>query len=700
MLLLISASPITKRTFPHLQSECKQLSPTYEYSPEHAISLLSEGEAPLLESASETTEVITSPPFVRAPIEDRSKYEKLTGSLDDLSSDSDANSESDNFSKTDRIKKRIATRNIKNIPEKLHAAVISKVDIPLVKNLTNKSNKTKKLKTIEATGSNKQHQVGYDSDDSIGSASDLRANEDVLEENEDRKGDEISETISESIRTCGSSAYHAECESMATREDDAISRAVRMKRAIQTAQQERLAASQINEEQASMNEDLLFVGHQYGDKPLLLDDELDSDCELKLDNSQWSIEKKIHPNPKDIWIEPKSFEESDDVFAKAPFPKISKSKKKQIRTSSPLADLKEESGRNTSENIFDEITPKSSASQSPLLLLSPPTVSILNTGQSDHIDNEQNLISPSNSFEFTSSNSSNNPFAPANNIIQSCSSYGVVTVNSNILNINVVDTSPFEMNQFEVSFPPFINPETPSTVESIADFSTCNNFYHPFQPTTTYCDNNLCDNGQAIYENVTLPNAFNDTNSDFAFIRSTQIEPNKVSEIKNIHLASIATPLAPFNSTILTKPTTLDLNHKIEVLQDTEDLITPLNDDASSYYKLPADYRGQDVKKDRKGKSKYQLIETDVSDNHLDELPGKNSYKLGKSNQKKANSKNKKTSSKQKTPVAFSNMSFEDFPSDDTEQVSNLSTPFEVIRKSFDEDKKFGSLKRRSNPFS
>lgn len=34
-----------------------------------------------------------SPPFVRAPAEDRSKYEKLTFSLDDISSDDSQNSQ-------------------------------------------------------------------------------------------------------------------------------------------------------------------------------------------------------------------------------------------------------------------------------------------------------------------------------------------------------------------------------------------------------------------------------------------------------------------------------------------------------------------------------------------------------------------------------------------------------------------------------
>jgi AP2-associated kinase len=50
-------------------------------------------------------------------------------------------------------------------------------------------------------------------------------------------------------------------------------------------------------------------------------------------------------------------------------------------------------------------------------------------------------------------------------------------------------------------------------------------------------------------------------------------------------------------------------------------------------------------------------------------------------------------------------MSFEDFPSDEGDEVltEQMVVPFEVIRgekQAFDVERKFGSLKRRSNPFS
>jgi AP2-associated kinase len=85
------------------------------------------------------------------------------------------------------------------------------------------------------------------------------------------------ETISESIITCGSSAYHAECESLATHDEEEE----RCRRKIPTSKCDAAASSQqiIAKNEVDINDghDLLFVGHQYGEKPLLADDELDTD---------------------------------------------------------------------------------------------------------------------------------------------------------------------------------------------------------------------------------------------------------------------------------------------------------------------------------------------------------------------------------------------------------------------------------------
>ncbi|XP_050430296.1 uncharacterized protein LOC126839204 [Adelges cooleyi] len=123
----------------------------------------------------------SSTPFVKIPLEDRSKYEKLACNTDDVSSDDS---------------------------QVVHGEV------------RKKSLKRRKIPEFKTPGrfrkdkKNKNHQNEYDQsdDDSIGSASDLQTRND---EEETNKNIPETMTIKDSVLTCGSSAYHAECESMA-----------------------------------------------------------------------------------------------------------------------------------------------------------------------------------------------------------------------------------------------------------------------------------------------------------------------------------------------------------------------------------------------------------------------------------------------------------------------------------------------------
>ena len=159
-----------------------------------------------------------------------------------------------------------------------------------------------------------------------GSASDLRAlNEDEApgEEQGNRVGGRLNdETVSESIITCGSSAYHAECESLATRGDDNDCRRRRKLPAgkREAANSQNIAAD--DETDGNDRLDLLFVGHQYGDKPLLADDELDTYDEAGAKSPSLSVKQTLWKNSpgEEVW-EKNGKDSLVDVFALAPFQK-------------------------------------------------------------------------------------------------------------------------------------------------------------------------------------------------------------------------------------------------------------------------------------------------------------------------------------------------------------------------------------------
>lgn len=190
-------------------------------------------------------------------------------------------------------------------------------------------------------------------DDSIGSASDLkdRINDEYDYDNCDR-GD-ISETISSSV-------YHAECESVTTHEDDIartgesgdplqlVRRGPKPSKAAMRAQAKALQ----EQENRKCAQDRL-LGHEYGEKPLLLDDELDSgDEEGKMSDNQ--EEQKLDPQPaplveqpatkSNLFHVPRPFRKTsmddsykhkehtgdEDVFALAPFKSSLKKLNKKV----------------------------------------------------------------------------------------------------------------------------------------------------------------------------------------------------------------------------------------------------------------------------------------------------------------------------------------------------------------------------------
>ncbi|KAL1502386.1 hypothetical protein ABEB36_007533 [Hypothenemus hampei] len=269
--------------------------PPYDYPTEsRSILNYSEGDTPLIATTETESEAEISPVVKKSqlplelPLEDRRKYEKLIQGLDVSSDSSD---------KEELRQEKLKKKKKMPLPEKLHQ-VYKSVELPI-----------KSLRSEEKPGKIKKKASSADidtDDDSIGSASDLKADEDRVEIGEEAKEDIKSENMSEDVQTCGSSAYHAECESMTTHDDDCTSRIIRCRK---------------NELQEHLQEgeDMIFIGHQYGGKPLLADDELDSDCEVQ-ESSNWSPEKNVKKEL--LWIPPSSsFEDTNDVFNLAPFGK-------------------------------------------------------------------------------------------------------------------------------------------------------------------------------------------------------------------------------------------------------------------------------------------------------------------------------------------------------------------------------------------
>lgn len=314
--------------------------------------------------------------YVKLPLDDRNKYEKLRSCNDQPTSD-DSDSEffqqdSDDgvggsaAKKAPAIFKQIVTSNIPETIHKIQQVAYQKVDktthLPIVKKLrqtattkrpsSSAQQAAQQLNMMAAAVAAQAAQAAAvaasanaaesdDDADSIGSASDLRAeDDDLFDENPRAIGTQAKlrrplpagdmDGISESVKTCSSSAYHAECESVTTHEDDVRSRVVVK---VRMRKKDRIAAAALaagaagatdastagkEEELSPTSSDLL---HKFGDRPLLLDDELDyGSAESKSSNESVTVPAPVTAEVAGQEQQQQVPEEPElDVFAMAPF---------------------------------------------------------------------------------------------------------------------------------------------------------------------------------------------------------------------------------------------------------------------------------------------------------------------------------------------------------------------------------------------
>ncbi|KAK7067650.1 hypothetical protein SK128_028244, partial [Halocaridina rubra] len=203
-------------------------------------------------------------PFTRPPLEDRSKYEKLQNTHDEESEEEVENTILHQSRENKQQTPQAPVRKSHEGHCRKHKKHSSRKDCPSGE------------RTVEEGGNPDGVFIcSVSDDDSIGSASDLKARiNDEYDYDHCDRGD-ISETISSSV-------YHAECESVTTHEDDpradgcdSLHIVRRGPKPSKAAIRARARALQEQESKKCPPDRLL--GHEYGEKPLLQDDELDSE---------------------------------------------------------------------------------------------------------------------------------------------------------------------------------------------------------------------------------------------------------------------------------------------------------------------------------------------------------------------------------------------------------------------------------------
>lgn len=611
-----------------------------------------------------------SPPiqtFGKISLEDRTKYEKF-GSNDITSDDSDSEFMAYDSStiKKNNFKQIVAS----NIHEKFQAVCKSKnqVKVPIVRKLAKvRSSKVSANQSkVQAVDNNQANEPKGSDNDSIGSASDLRTEDDFFDEDL-RKTDvmklnrkKFDDAVSESVKTCGSSAYHAECESVTTNEDNASRVVVR----VRMRKKDRLNDSTntiIDQNQLSPSSAEFL--HQYGDRPLLLDDELELEY-----NSSDNTDVKEDESPEEL-----------DVFAMAPF-KMPLSKPRKPKTSKNPNIYSSESTKPVPVQMTDK-------QKSAEIWTSTPKKPTNTEDSSTFFNTYLANIPPPSAVNVCDAPQAINCSDPAPKLdrqgVESNSSYGKVTVTAS----------------------------QPTQFSSVDIFGSV-----PFP--------------QVIEKSVQKLEQMRSTKTDDTKTNLTVINVNSELPQRKVHHINTLQSLVTVNQSIVIDKT-LDLTPNtassssrkfINFSNPPPDHILPIAD--NEFVSNPNSYDQYDEEEEvlaTSNKSKKEKLSKYSKDKVKDSssistssvrLPTMIASKVKGNplNYKKVSYKPSKKDAEHPYQNGFSNMSFEDFPSDhelDLSNDDNVSTckitPFEVMRNDkimVEVEKKFSSLKRKPNLFS
>ncbi|XP_017853777.2 LOW QUALITY PROTEIN: uncharacterized protein LOC108607451 [Drosophila busckii] len=722
--------------------------------------------------------------YVKLPLDslDRNKYEKLRSNDQPTSDDSDSEffqQDSDEqlgtgTAKKAAIFKQIVTSNIPETIHKIHQVAYHKVDkstLPIVKKLR-QSATTKKpsssaqqaaqqLNIMAAAVAAQAAQAAAvagnvdasdDDADSIGSASDLRAeDDDLFDENpralqgKMRRAPALDmDGISESVKTCNSSAYHAECESVTTHEDDVRSRVVvkvRMRKKDRSAAAAAAAAAAVApsgdasaagadiEELSPSSSDLL---NKLGDHPLLLDDELDyGSAESKSSNESAAAQAAEEQQAEE--------EEELDVFAMAPFKlpvgRAPKSKPKpkpkpsaqpaEMWTSTPVkgAPLTPVSQAANFANF-----PPEPAHASPQLdefnepIFNPfiePAKQPAQPEQSEQCDlfgsepfpqviRKCVVVTPEhyalNNNNNNNHNNNNNNNSNNNKNITKVNAVAAVSHNSQLVTINhsiIINKTP-EPSSVYVNVPSSCSitiPVAPTTAPApapaqpvivtvpaaaaavaapaVATVSAPVPAPVHLQPLLAIADNGFVQISQDRCSDFTP-----DDEEEPVVLRSADLVADHVDTIAAI---PVAVKPKKEKSHLAVRALPAKLTQKVK---------------GHAYKKVSAAALGSTSSLSSGSKQKHQRLQYQSQDDDEDERrnAGAQDENVGRSSR---NFQSNTIQSSAKT--GFSNMSFEDFPSDQEIDRMSKTIPFEVVRKEkmlLEAEKKFGSLKRRNNLFS